>query len=74
VTRFEGDRDFAQPPMDLFAKLTDARFLATCIPGVKSVTEEAAERAVLAGDKVPEIRCGDKVAGTFSVLHPWTSP
>jgi hypothetical protein len=57
MTRFEGDGDFPQPPMDLFAKQTDARFLATCIPDVKSVTEQEANRAVLAGDKVaPEIR------------------
>jgi carbon monoxide dehydrogenase subunit G len=47
MTRFEGDRDFTQPPMDLFAKLTDARFLVTCIPDVESVSEQEADRAVL---------------------------
>ncbi len=29
---FEGDRDFALPPGDLFAKLSDAVFLVQCIP------------------------------------------
>lgn len=47
MTRFEGDRDFPQPPADLFAKLTDARFLATCLPDVESVSEQEADRAVL---------------------------
>jgi len=47
MTRFEGDRDFTQSPADLFAKLTDARFLVTCIPDVDSVSEQEADRAVL---------------------------
>ena len=29
---FEGDRDFSQPPADLFARLSDASFLVQCIP------------------------------------------
>jgi carbon monoxide dehydrogenase subunit G len=47
MLRFEGDRDFPQPPAELFAKLTDARFLATCIPDVEKVSEQEAGRAVL---------------------------
>ncbi|HBI43925.1 MAG TPA: hypothetical protein DDY78_13900 [Planctomycetales bacterium] len=47
MTRFEGDRDFTQPPTDLFAKLIDARFLVTCLPDVESVSEQEADRAVL---------------------------
>jgi carbon monoxide dehydrogenase subunit G len=47
MTRFEGDRDFPQPPANLFAKLTDARFLVTCLPDVESVSEQEADRAVL---------------------------
>jgi carbon monoxide dehydrogenase subunit G len=47
MLRFEGDRDFPQPPAELFAKLTDARFLATCIPDVEKVSEQEADRAVL---------------------------
>ncbi len=47
MTRFEGDRDFQHPPADLFAKLTDARFLATCLPDVEKVTEQEADRAAL---------------------------
>jgi carbon monoxide dehydrogenase subunit G len=47
MRRFEGDRDFAQPVDQVFAKLTDARFLATCLPDVESVSEQEADRAVL---------------------------
>ncbi len=47
MTRFEGDRDFTQPLTDLFAKLTDARFLVTCLPDVERVSEQEADRAVL---------------------------
>ena len=41
MLRFEGDRDFPHPPAELFAKLTDARFLASCIPDVEKVSEQA---------------------------------
>ena len=37
MLRFEGDRDFRQAPAELWAKLTDARFLAQCIPDVETV-------------------------------------
>jgi carbon monoxide dehydrogenase subunit G len=47
MVRFEGDRDFRQAPEELFARLTDARFLAQCIPDVESVTEQEADRAAL---------------------------
>jgi uncharacterized protein len=47
MTRFEGDRDFTQGPADLFAKLTDARFLATCLPDVEKAAEQETDRAVL---------------------------
>jgi 2-furoyl-CoA dehydrogenase large subunit len=46
MLRFEGDRDFPQPPEELFAKLTDARFLAACIPDVEKVSEQEPDRAV----------------------------
>jgi carbon monoxide dehydrogenase subunit G len=42
---FEGERDFSQPPQDLWEKLNDARFLAKCIPDVESVTR--ADRDIL---------------------------
>jgi carbon monoxide dehydrogenase subunit G len=38
MLHFEGDKDFPQPPADLWVKLTDARFLVQCIPGVEAVT------------------------------------
>jgi carbon monoxide dehydrogenase subunit G len=47
MTRFEGEKDFPQVPADLWAKLTDARFLAQCIPDVESVKEVHADRAEL---------------------------
>jgi carbon monoxide dehydrogenase subunit G len=47
MTRFEGDRDFALPPDELWAKLTDARFLVTCMPDVESVAQAEPARAVL---------------------------
>jgi carbon monoxide dehydrogenase subunit G len=47
MVRFEGDKDFPQPPVELWAKLTDARFLVQCIPDVESVTEQEADHAVL---------------------------
>ena len=46
MLRFEGDRDFPQPPEELFARLTDARFLVTCIPDVQGVAEQGPDRAV----------------------------
>ncbi len=46
MLRFEGDRDFPRPPADMFAKLTDARFLATCIPDVENVAQQEPDRAV----------------------------
>jgi carbon monoxide dehydrogenase subunit G len=39
MIQFEGDRDFAPPPAELFAKLSDARFLVKCIPDVESVAK-----------------------------------
>ena len=47
MVRFEGEKVFPQTPADLWAKLTDARFLAQCIPDVESVQEAEADRAVL---------------------------
>lgn len=37
MLRFEGDRDLAQAPAEVSARLADARFLVTCIPDVESV-------------------------------------
>jgi carbon monoxide dehydrogenase subunit G len=45
MLRFEGDRDFGQAPAELWAKLTDARFLAQCIPDVESVRQAQPDRA-----------------------------
>jgi carbon monoxide dehydrogenase subunit G len=43
----EGDRDFRQRPEELFAKLTDARFLVGCIPDVETVRVAEPDRAEL---------------------------
>jgi carbon monoxide dehydrogenase subunit G len=47
MVRFEGEKDFTQPPAELWAKLTDARFLVQCIPDVESVAEQGSDRATL---------------------------
>jgi carbon monoxide dehydrogenase subunit G len=47
MLRFEGDRDIPAPPADVWAKLTDARFLAACLPDVEKVEHAEADRAVL---------------------------
>src|SRR5258708_2547627 len=43
---FEGDKDFPQPPAQVAAKLSDARFLAECIPGVEAVAKSEREEVV----------------------------
>ena len=45
MVRFEGEKDFSQPPAELWAKLSDARFLVQCIPDVESVAEVESDRA-----------------------------
>jgi uncharacterized protein len=47
MLRFEGDRDFRQAPAELWAKLTDARFLAQCVPDVETVRQAQPDRAEL---------------------------
>jgi uncharacterized protein len=37
MLRFEGDTDLPQPPAAVFARLSDARFLVQCIPGVEQI-------------------------------------
>ena len=46
MIQFEGDRDFALPPAALWAKLSDARFLVTCIPDVEAVAKSEPAEAV----------------------------
>ena len=46
MLHFEGDRDLAQAPAEVYAKLSDARFMVQCIPGVESVKSEAPDRVV----------------------------
>jgi carbon monoxide dehydrogenase subunit G len=46
MVQFEGDRDFTRSPAELWAKLTDARFLVRCVPDVSTVSKaEAGEAA-----------------------------
>ena len=47
MLKFEGDRDFALAPADLWAKLTDPRFLVRCLPDVETVKEADAEHAAV---------------------------
>lgn len=46
MLHFEGDTDFPRPPADVFAKLSDARFLVSCIPGVEGVKKSEPAEAV----------------------------
>src|SRR5258708_6606698 len=46
MLHFEGDTDFPQPPAQVFAKLSDARFLVQCIPGVESVKKSESVESV----------------------------
>jgi uncharacterized protein len=39
MLHFEGEKHFPQPPAEVAAKLTDARFLARCIPGCEIVKQ-----------------------------------
>ena len=47
MVRFEGEKDFPQEPAELWAKLSDARFLVQCIPDVESVKVQESDRAEL---------------------------
>src|SRR4051794_37728658 len=47
MQRIEGDRDFAMPPTELYARLTDPAFLVQCIPDVESVGACTADHATL---------------------------
>jgi carbon monoxide dehydrogenase subunit G len=38
MLQFEGDKQFSQTPQDLWAQLSDARFLVQCIPDVQTVS------------------------------------
>jgi carbon monoxide dehydrogenase subunit G len=46
MLQFEGDQDFGRPPALVFAKLGDASFLVSCVPGVESVKEAGPDQAV----------------------------
>jgi carbon monoxide dehydrogenase subunit G len=43
---FEGDRELAPSPAEVWSKLSDARFLVACVPDVESISQSQAERAV----------------------------
>lgn len=43
---FEGDQNFAQPPEELFAKLTNTEFLVSCIPDVQAVARAAPDQSI----------------------------
>ncbi len=38
MLHFEGDTDFTQPTAEVWSKLSDIHFLASCIPDVESIT------------------------------------
>jgi len=46
MLRLEGDKDLAQPLAEVWAKVTDARFLVQCIPDLDTVSRAEADEAV----------------------------
>jgi carbon monoxide dehydrogenase subunit G len=46
MLHFEGDQNFAQPAAEVWTKLSDARFLVQCIPGIESVSRSEQQTAV----------------------------
>ncbi len=46
MLHFEGDRDLAKSPSELYALLSDARFLVQCIPNGQPAGEADRDRAV----------------------------
>jgi carbon monoxide dehydrogenase subunit G len=46
MSRFEGDQYLPQSPSDLWPKLSDARFLVRCVPGIEKVPQLEPNRAV----------------------------
>jgi 2-furoyl-CoA dehydrogenase large subunit len=46
MLHFEGDRELAKSPSELYAVLSDARFLLQCIPGGQPVGEADQDRGV----------------------------
>jgi carbon monoxide dehydrogenase subunit G len=46
MLHFEGDKDLHGSPGDASVRLSDARFLIQCIPGVESVSSAQPDRAV----------------------------
>lgn len=47
VLQFDGDRQFPQAPLEVWSRLSDARFLVRCLPDVQGLTENEPARAVL---------------------------
>jgi carbon monoxide dehydrogenase subunit G len=46
MLHLQGTQDFSRPPAEVWAKVSDARMLAPCIPGVETVREADADHAV----------------------------
>ncbi len=46
MLHFEGDQDLQQVPEQVWPRLSDARFLAGCMPGMEKLTIAEAERVV----------------------------
>jgi carbon monoxide dehydrogenase subunit G len=46
MLHLQGSQDFAKPVAEVWAKLSDARLLAPCIPGVETIKQADADTAV----------------------------
>jgi len=47
MVQFEGEKQFSQPPQDLWPKLTDLQFLVPCLPDVAEVRDVQDKSATL---------------------------
>ncbi|MBY0232513.1 MAG: SRPBCC family protein [Gemmataceae bacterium] len=47
MSKFQGERRFAKPPDEVFAKLSDARFLVGCVPDLHQVKSQDERKAEL---------------------------
>lgn len=45
MMQFQGEKSFSLPPAEVWAKIADARFLLSCVPGVETVSLSEADRA-----------------------------
>src|SRR5438067_9817134 len=78
MLHFQGDKQFEKAPAEVAAKLSDARFLAQCIPGAEAVTIAESDHVVctlrpgfafVRGTLELTLRVIERLAGSSVRLH-----